>query len=90
MSWRDCKWNSQICPSREITVNNVDNLEPLLTPEEFRTVALGGTIGRNSIYELIRANRIKHVKVGRKILIPRSEAHDFPKRETELSDTSLQ
>ena len=66
-------------------VNEIEQLKPLLTPEEFRTVALGGTIGRNSIYELIRANRIKHVKVGRKILIPRSEAQDFPEREAGLS-----
>ena len=66
-------------------MNEVEQLKPLLTPEEFRTVALGGTIGRNSIYELIRANRIKHVKVGRKILIPRSEARDFPAREAGLS-----
>ena len=68
-------------------MENVDQLKPLLTPEEFRTVALGGTIGRNSIYELIRANRIKHVKVGRKILIPRSEARDFPQREAGLPET---
>ena len=67
-------------------MNKVEQLKPLLTPEEFRTVALGGTIGRNSIYELIRANRIKHVKVGRKILIPRSEAQDSPEREAGLSD----
>ena len=67
--------------------NNYPNNDskPLLTPEEFRQIGLGGAVGRNSIYELIRANRIRHVKIGRKILIPRSEVHDFPAREANLA-----
>jgi excisionase family DNA binding protein len=55
-------------------------LKPLLAPDEFRE-CLGGAIGRNSIYELLRAGRIKHIKIGRKLLIPSSEVEDFPKRE---------
>ena len=57
-----------------------ENAKPLLTPDEF-CEGLRKVIGRNSIYGLIQANRIKHIKVGRKILIPRSELTDFPARE---------
>jgi excisionase family DNA binding protein len=52
----------------------------LLTPEEFRK-GLGNAIGRNTVYTYIRARKIKHVKIGRKILIPKSELVDFPLRE---------
>ena len=38
-------------------------------------------MGSNSIYELIRASRIKHIRIGRKILIPRSEVEEFARRE---------
>lgn len=54
----------------------------LLTPVEFHQ-ALGGAIGRSSIYELLRANRIRHVRVGRKLLIPAQEVDDFIQRETQ-------
>jgi excisionase family DNA binding protein len=59
--------------------------KPLMTPEEFRVLGLGGAIGRNAIYELLRSKRIKSIKIGRKILIPYSEVHDFPTRETNLN-----
>ncbi len=52
----------------------------LLTPEEFRK-GLDDAIGRNTIYLYLRARKIKHVKIGRKILIPKSELVDFPLRE---------
>lgn len=54
--------------------------KPLLTPAEFHQ-ALGGTIGRSSIYQMLRANRIRHVRVGRKLLIPAQEVADFILRE---------
>lgn len=54
----------------------------LLTPVEFHH-ALGGAIGRSSIYELLRANRIRHVRVGRKLLIPAQEVDDFIQREAQ-------
>lgn len=54
--------------------------KPLLTPDEFR-LALGGAIGRSSIYELIHAGRIRAVKLGRKLLIPSREVHAFIERE---------
>ncbi len=58
--------------------------KPLLTPEEF-IKAMQGTIGRNSVYGLVQAGRIKHVRLGRKILIPRSELTDFLVRELEAA-----
>lgn len=54
--------------------------KPFYTPAEFYT-ALGGSIGRSAIYELVRANRIRHVRLGRKILIPATELTEFPLRE---------
>lgn len=62
---------------------NTNPNRPFYTPEEFHD-ALGGTIGRSSIYQLVRAKRIRHVRVGRKILIPITEVTEFPRRETEL------
>jgi hypothetical protein len=52
----------------------------LLTHEEFRK-GLDNAIGRNAIYCYLPARKIKHVKIGRKILIPKSELVDFPLRE---------
>lgn len=52
----------------------------LLTPEEFRA-GLDNAIGRNTIYSYLRAGKIKHVRIGRKILVPQSELVDFPQRE---------
>lgn len=56
------------------------NTKPLLTPDEFRH-ALGGAIGRGNVYELLRAGRIRHIKLGRKILIPHREVEAFIERE---------
>jgi excisionase family DNA binding protein len=39
------------------------------------------SIGRDTTYELIREGRIRSVKVGRRILIPRSELAAFVDRE---------
>lgn len=55
--------------------------KPLLTPTEYLG-EMRGAIGRNSLYGLIRAGRIRHVKVGRKILIPRSELENWLERES--------
>lgn len=63
---------------------STETSKPLLTPDEFRA-ALGNTIGRASIYELIRTGRIKYVSLGRRILIPLSEVESFVQREVEDS-----
>lgn len=52
----------------------------LLTPEEFRA-GLDNAIGRNTIYRYLQARKIKHMKIGKKILIYKSELVDFPLRE---------
>jgi excisionase family DNA binding protein len=54
----------------------------LLSPAEFHD-RFNGVVGKNSIYEAIKSNRIKHVKLGRKILILASEVEDWPHREAE-------
>ena len=55
----------------------------LLTVKEFWQ-AFGGQVGRNTIYELIRDERIKSIRLGeRKWLIPASEVTDWPARELE-------
>ena len=59
-----------------------ENKSPLLTPDEFIT-EMGGAIGRNSVYGLLKAGRIRNIRVGRKIVIPRSEVQDFITREIE-------
>jgi excisionase family DNA binding protein len=51
-----------------------------LTVKEFHQ-EIGMVIGLNSIYELIHAGRLKSVKIGVKLLIPRSEVDDFFIRE---------
>jgi excisionase family DNA binding protein len=40
-----------------------------------------GSVGRDAIYQLIREGRIRSVRVGRKILIPRRELAAFVERE---------
>lgn len=55
---------------------------PLMSPEQFRSQVLKNSIGRAAIYELIRSKRLRHIRIGRKILIPASEALDFAARES--------
>ena len=35
------------------------------------------SIGRNTAYELLKGNQIRHVKVGRKYIVPKSAVIDF-------------
>ncbi len=57
----------------------------LLSPKNFHK-HLGGTVGISSIYEALKGNRIKHFKLGRKILILASEVEAWPLREAERGD----
>jgi excisionase family DNA binding protein len=41
-----------------------------------------GPVGRDRVYELVKSGRIRSVRVGRKILIPRSELTAFIERES--------
>jgi excisionase family DNA binding protein len=56
----------------------------LITPDELYK-RYGGTIGKGSIYEALKANKIRHLKVGRKILILESEVEQWPLREAEVT-----
>ncbi len=57
-------------------------MKPLVSPKEFYRCH-GSAIGLTSIYEGVKSNRIKHIKIGRKILIPASEVEAWPLREAE-------
>ncbi len=57
----------------------------LLSPAEFYN-CFGGMVGKSSIYEALKGNRIKHIKLGRKILILASEVEAWPLREAERGD----
>ena len=50
------------------------DIPTLFTVEE---VAAHLRIGRNSAYNLVKSGRIKHVKIGRTIRIPKSAVLDF-------------
>ena len=40
-------------------------------------------IGRDSAYALVREGRLRHVSLGRRVLIPRTELEAFVQRELE-------
>ena len=56
-------------PSTDKPVTSLDDLPLFLTVEQ--TAAVLG-IGRNTIYDMVRSGRIKSVRLGRKIRIPKS------------------
>lgn len=49
------------------------------TPREFHE-AMEGKVGLNAIYDGIRTKEIRHLKLGRKILILPSEVDAWPER----------
>ncbi len=53
----------------------------LLSPDRFREANFP-EIGRSSFYRMLRDGRIRSIRVGRRILIPVSEAEAFVRRET--------
>jgi excisionase family DNA binding protein len=57
------------------------SVEPLLLPVRDAARELG--IGRDSAYALVREGRLRHVSIGRRILIPKSELGAFVARETD-------
>lgn len=52
------------------TVSKPQELPQVLTVEEARELT-GGRIGRNAMYAYVKAGFIPHIKVGKKVLIPR-------------------
>jgi len=57
--------------------------EPLLVGVREAARELG--IGRDAAYALVREGRLRHVSLGRRVLIPRSELEAFVARETEVT-----
>lgn len=51
-----------------------DNYADVMTVDELKEVL---RIGRNAAYELIKNGSIKHIRVGKKILIPKQNVIDF-------------
>ena len=74
---------SSASPSLDTQVRGRE-ASPVMSPKAFYA-AIGETIGINRIYDLLRANRIRHVKIGNRFLILRSEVMDFFLRESEAS-----
>ena len=58
---------------------------PVLTPEGFHH-SIGGALGKNRIYELLHAGRIRHVRVGSRFLILTTEVRDFFLREADRTE----
>lgn len=42
-------------------------------------------IGVNSAYELVRANRLRSIRIGRRLLVPLKEIEAFIEREMEVN-----
>jgi excisionase family DNA binding protein len=53
----------------------------LLTPDEFYNRLR--VVGKTSIYAALQAGRIRHLRIGRKILVLESELEEWPRREAE-------
>lgn len=54
----------------------VQNNAPRLTRKPEEAAPMLG-IGRNGVYALIRSGELRHIKVGRKILIPLNAIDEF-------------
>ncbi len=54
--------------------NSIDELPLVLRVEDLMPIL---DIGRNTAYELVRSGRIRSVKVGRQIRVPRDAVVDF-------------
>ena len=60
--------------SADIDLSNIENLPAFLTVEQL-AVVLG--VGRNTAYNFVRSNRIKNIRVGRQIRIPKSAVENL-------------
>ena len=60
--------------SQPFRANSIDTLPLLLTVSEV-SAALG--LGRNSTYQLLRSGKLKSIRVGKLIKIPRAALEDY-------------
>lgn len=63
------------------TMTNILNCPDVLTVEGAAQVL---NVGRTTMYRLIKAGEIKHLNIGRKILIPRRYLQDFIEFQAEM------
>lgn len=52
----------------------LEDYKDVLTVQEVQKIL---KIGRNSIYKLLKNNEIKHICIGKKIIIPKQYVIDF-------------
>lgn len=52
----------------------LENYKDILTVQELMTII---PIGRNGMYKLLMTNKIRHIRVGNKYLIPKQSVIDF-------------
>ena len=52
----------------------LENYSDVLTVKEAQTIL---KVGRNAIYQLIHDNKIKHIRIGNKIIIPKQNLIDY-------------
>jgi excisionase family DNA binding protein len=64
-------------------VSSQPQVEAFLSVDEFRKRLGPWRPGRNHIYAALNSDRIRHVRMGRRILILSSEVHDWPRREAD-------
>jgi excisionase family DNA binding protein len=67
-------------PSGGASAGSTDSSFLLTVPEAARLLR----ISRNLAYELIRQNTLPHVRLGRRILVPRRGLENWIEREAEL------
>ena len=60
--------------------NLAEKHEELLSPREFNKKR--PEIGLGSVYDALRNGKIRHIRIGRKYLIPASEVDGWPARES--------
>ena len=70
-------------PSTNAQLGATFSPPPVLTPVAFHH-RIGCALGKNRIYELLHAGRIRHIRVGNRFLILADEARDFFEREAAL------
>ena len=68
-------------------MERLKNCPDVLTPAEAAQVL---RIGRSTMYRLIRENKIRHIKIGRKILIPAEYIKVFLEKSSEKCYNSKQ
>ena len=68
------KWSNEKMSTEENNYRRIEDLPLAIRVEELMPVL---SIGRNTAYELVRSGKIRSVKVGRQLRIPRDAVVEF-------------